>query len=232
MPTVILQARVGSTRLPGKALREIAGKPMLYWCVAALKGAPAVDRLVLATSDRAADDRLAELASAWEIPVVRGPLDDVLARFWLTAQRFPDTFYFRATGDNPLLDRDNPLRTYEAWRADPLDYCCETEMPLGSIVEGFTFAALQRCQEQAVSAAHREHVTLFMKESPAFRCRFFPAPPEYRRPDLRLTVDYEADFFRAKTVIESLHRDGFPPFASILAAAERMDNDGLALLPG
>jgi spore coat polysaccharide biosynthesis protein SpsF (cytidylyltransferase family) len=216
MATAILQARTGSTRLPGKALLPILGRPMLYYSVAALKRSPAVERIVLAVPDSSENDVLVDLAAGWGIDWVRGSEEDVLDRFVTTAARFPDRVYFRATGDNPVLDPGNPGRTLDALRDSQAEYACESGMPLGTVVEAFTAAALERCRREAKTARDREHVTIFMKESGTFACRFFPAPPAFRHPDWRLTVDTPADFARARRILEELATEDYPPFARVI----------------
>ncbi len=222
MATAILQARTGSTRLPNKALLPMGGRPMLYYSVAALRLSAAVDRIVLAIPDRKGDDPLAELAREWGIDCFRGDENDVLARFVGAAAAFPDRVYFRATGDNPLPDPGNPGRTLIELEKTGAEYACETGMPLGTVVEAFTAAALERCGGKAMAPANREHVTLYMKESGAFRCRFFPAPPPFFHPDWRLTVDTPEDYVRVRRILESFAGQGdSPPFSQVIEVLTR-----------
>ncbi len=217
MATLILQARMGSTRLPGKALRLMAGRPMLWYAVETLRHAPAVDRLVMAIPDGRPDDELAGRAAEWGIECVRGPEADVLARFHLAARAFPDDVYLRATGDNPLPDRENPGRTLRVLIAGGFDYACETGMPLGSVVEAFSRAALEKAQREATRADDREHVTLCMKRGGGFRAAFPPCPEDRRWPELRLTVDTAADFERAEKIVAAVQRGpGGPDFLDVI----------------
>ncbi|HNX96527.1 MAG TPA: NTP transferase domain-containing protein [Candidatus Aminicenantes bacterium] len=221
MATALLQARTGSTRLPGKALLPIGGRPMLYYSVAALKLSPAVSRIVLAVPDLRGDDPLEALAAQWGIDCFRGDEEDVLARFAAAAAEFPDRWYFRATGDNPLLDPGNPGRTLSRLVEAGAEYACETDMPLGTVVEAFTAAALARCHREAKTARDREHVTLYMKESGTFACRFFPAPEPFRHPDWRLTVDTPEDYRRDRRLLEALAGEGYPDFATVIETLSR-----------
>lgn len=219
MATVILQARSGSTRLPGKALMKVLGRPMVWYSVATLRQAPGVSRIVMAIPDNSRDDILAEYAAEWGVFCFRGSEEDVLSRFQGAARAFPDQFYFRATGDNPILDIANPGRLLAVLQETGCDYAAERGLPLGSAVEGFTAEALERCHVQAVAPEDREHVTLFMKRPENgvhFRPRFPPAPPEYTFPKLRLTVDYPEDFQRASEIITALYSGGVPEFSIIL----------------
>jgi spore coat polysaccharide biosynthesis protein SpsF (cytidylyltransferase family) len=223
MATAILQVRLGSSRLPGKALLSMAGRPMLEWVVAALSHAPAIDRLVLAIPAGQGDDPLAQWASQAGLPFVRGPHEDVLERFGLAMERFPDVEYFRATADNPLVDPHNPGRTLAALRQNGMDYACESGLPLGAVVEGVTAAALRRSREEAQAARHREHVTLFIKESSHFRSLFFPAPEPLRGDQLRFTVDTRADHDYVSALIQACwpHPATPPDFPAFVAWARR-----------
>lgn len=222
MATVILQARVGSTRLPGKALMPIRGKPMLFYTVETLKKSPAADRVVLAIPDNPKDDPLVELSREWGIDCFRGSEPDVLERFYLAAGQFKDTYYFRATGDNPVLDYTNLQRLLEILEnkdgtgGNRRDYAVEKGLPLGAGVEAFTYEALEKCYNEAHSHDDREHVTLYMKKSGGFNTVRIDAPAGYRYPKLRLTVDYPEDFQRATAIIENLYRDGIPPFDRVI----------------
>lgn len=222
MATVILQARLGSTRLPGKASMEIMGQPMLYYTVASLKQAPGVDRVVLAIPDNPKDDELVVWAEEWGIDCFRGSEPNVLERFFWAGLVYRDEYYFRATGDNPVLDCENPGRLLQLLKETGCDYAAEKGMPLGSAVEAFTFDALDRCYSLAKSEEDREHVTLFMKRKEnrdTFDVRFPDAPEEYRYPGLRLTVDFQEDFDRAAEIIGNLYGDGIPPFGKIIEFA-------------
>jgi len=212
----LLQARTGSKRLPGKALLEVSGRPLLWYVVQALKNSPAVGTIVLATSDTQADDRLTELAASWGIESFRGSENDVLSRMAGAARRFPAPYYFRATGDNPLIDTENPRRTLRRLIENALDYCAEKGLPHGAIVEAFTAEALQRADQEAFSAADREHVTTYIKQSPAFSKAFPQAPAELRFPSLSLSVDTAEDFSRVASILLELYREKPPTFREVL----------------
>jgi len=195
---------------------DIHGHPLLWYVIHTLKQSSAVQRIVIATTEKPEDDVLVELARKEGVDWFRGSEADVLDRYYRTACRFPDRYYFRATGDNPILDGENPYRTLTRLIRSGSDYACETGMPVGSIVECFTHQALERCHQEAESQAAREHVTLHMRESGLFRTDFMPCPEEYRCSQLRLTVDDPEDFQRARLIIGSLYQKGFPGFGSIL----------------
>ncbi len=216
MATVILQARTGSTRLPGKALKTILGKPMLQYTVETLKLSPVVDRIVMATPENSRDDILGELAAQWGIHWFRGSESDVLDRTYRAALRFKDDYYFRATGDNPIIDYQNPERILSYLKEHQLDYVSETGLPLGCVLEVFTFEALERAYHEGTSPEDREHVTWYIKKSGRFKIKYIKGPPELRMPGLRLTVDYPEDFQRVAYIIENLYQHSIPRFKDII----------------
>ena len=217
MATVIIQARIGSTRLPGKALMPILGKPMLWYTIESLKRSPGVDRVVLAIPDNKKDLPLTGLADSCGIWVYRGSEENVLQRFYEAAQCFEDDYYFRATGDNPIMDMNNPKRTLDYLQAHKLDYAAERYMPIGTVVEGFTREALERAYKEGSTEEDIEHVTWYMKKSGTFNMAFFDAPKEFRFPKLRLTVDYPEDFKRVTAIIEHLYKRDIPSFKEVIA---------------
>ncbi|MCP5104650.1 MAG: NTP transferase domain-containing protein [bacterium] len=219
MATVLLQARLGSTRLPGKALMPIMGKPMLHYCVETLKLSPAVDRIVLVIPTKPADDRLVEFAKEHAVDCFRGSEENVLERFYLAARQFKDNYYFRATGDNPIMDYGNPRRLSDHLVTGNYDYVAEKGMPLGSVVEAFTASALEKAFNEGKTAEDIEHVTWYIKKSKRFKVSYPEAPRDYCYPQFRLTVDYPGDMDRAVRIIEALYGDGIPPFSKVIAYA-------------
>ena len=221
MATVLLQARTGSTRLPGKAMKEIMGKPMLFFTVETLKRASGVERVVMVIPTNPADDILEEYAKKWGVHCFRGSEFNVLERFYLASLEYRDSYYFRATGDNPVLDSENPGRLLKALMEGDCDYAVERGMPLGSVVEAFTFGALEKCYNEATREDDIEHVTLFIKRSGRFKVQYIDAPEEYHFPKLRLTVDYPEDFERASFIIENLYRNNIPSFKEVIDLANK-----------
>lgn len=219
--TAIIQARVGSTRLPGKAVMEILGKPMLWYAVETLKRSPMVRRVVVAVPDTSADRVLVDLARQMGVEAFTGSEENVLERFYLAAQAFPDKYYFRATGDNPILDIDNPRRSLLYLTENQLDYACESELPVGCVVEAFTCDALEKSFHQAASPEDIEHVTWYMKKSGRFRIAYFPGPPGLRYPELSLTVDRLDEFQRVSAFIRQLYTGGrIPAFKEVVDFAK------------
>ena len=190
---IILQARLGSVRLAGKALRPVAGRSLLWRCLDRLL-AGGTAPLVLATTTRAEDDGLEDEALAHGVPCLRGPDADVLGRFVEVVEALQPVYVIRATADNPCVDIDAPGRVLAHLRSAPLDYVVERGLPVGAAVEGMRAQALLQAAARATSAYDREHVTPYLKR-PENRFRTFEpwAPRALCRPDLRLTIDTPED---------------------------------------
>jgi spore coat polysaccharide biosynthesis protein SpsF (cytidylyltransferase family) len=220
---IILQARLGSVRLPGKALRRVAGRTVLSRCLERLLASGAAP-LVLATTARAEDDVLEEEASAQGVPCLRGADADVLGRFAQVVEVLRPTYVIRATADNPAVDTDAPARVLAHLRTGALDYVVERGLPVGCAVEGMRAHALSVAAERATDAYDREHVTPFLKrEEQPFR-RFEPwAPVTIRRPDLRLTVDTPEDLnFMNDVLLRAGGASARVPLHGIIRAADRV----------
>jgi spore coat polysaccharide biosynthesis protein SpsF (cytidylyltransferase family) len=221
---IVLQARMASRRLPGKALALVGGRPILARCLDRLR-ASAVAPVVLATTTCAADDALAALAEAAGVPVVRGPEDDVLRRFVVAATRFGATYVVRATADDPAVDIDAPRRVLETLVRTGADYVVEAGLPYGAAVEGVSVDALEKADVMATAAADREHVTPLIRRDRLFRALEVLAPAHLRRPDLRLTVDTLRDLAFVRRLMASLgDPPAEPPLRAIIDAADALED--------
>lgn len=190
---IILQARVSSTRLPAKALATVGEITLLERCLHRLILANAGE-VILATTTSPEDDALVEIAQRMNARVFRGSTDDVLGRYLGAAGTLDADIVIRATGDNPAVDIEAPVRVCRALERSSADYACEDGLPVGAGVEAITFDALCRSAAAATSAEDREHVTLYLKHRPgAFRVTRRPPPLSLNRPDLRLTIDTRED---------------------------------------
>jgi spore coat polysaccharide biosynthesis protein SpsF len=206
-PGIILQARLASTRLPGKALEKIGSRSILEHCLVRLTHNRDA-AVVLATTTRGEDDALDEVAERLGVPVFRGDSDDVLGRFVAAASAFRLDPIIRATGDNPVVDMDAAWRVLRALQETGADYVCEHGLPLGAAVEGVTYAALRRADMAADQPYDREHVTPYVKHGRhAFATLLRPAPRPLYRPDLRLTVDTPGDLEHVRTLFAGLESE-------------------------
>lgn len=217
---IILQARVGSSRLPGKALATIGGATILEHCLRRLM-CSGIAPVVLATTNRQEDDALDAIARAAGAGVFRGDEKDVLGRYVSAADAFDVDTVVRATGDNPCVDIEAPGRLVELLRSHDADYVCEDGLPYGAAVEAVTRAALIRAAHEAHHAEDREHVTLYVRRNPqAFRVIVSPAPAPLRCPDLRVTVDTAADLAHVRELYARTGEDT-PSLLHIIDAAGR-----------
>jgi spore coat polysaccharide biosynthesis protein SpsF len=220
---VILQARMGSRRLPGKALAGLAGRTILAHCLERLRRNSPVP-VVLATTDRPEDDRLAEEAARLGVRTFRGPSEDVLARFVQVAHAMKVDWVVRATADNPAVDMDAPRRVLELVASGDIDHATETDLPYGAAVEAVRVGALERAHHMAVDPSDREHVTtLIRRDAGHFHAVDRPAPRALRRPELRLTVDTADDLENMRRVMALAGSPlDEPSLEAIIAAADSL----------
>ena len=205
--TAILQARVSSTRLPGKVLAPILGEPMIARQVERIRRARLIDDLVIATSDDSSDDPLAEWAQAEGLTVYRGSLDDVLGRFVGVIEAFGPETVVRLTADCPLASPSVIDTVIEHFRDSGADYCSNTLTPTfpdGLDVEVVRASVLTAVAEISTDPAEREHVTLGVYRRPErFRLASYAGAPDLS--DLRWTVDTADDLTFVTRVYEALY---------------------------
>ncbi len=195
----IVQARMGSTRLPGKVLRDLAGKPMIERVLERVRCAGSVDETIVATSDLPGDDPLADWLATRHHACFRGSEPDVLARFAGAAAQAGADAIVRITADCPLTDPGVIDEVVAAFRAGQpgLDYGSNVlprrTFPRGLDTEIFTRTALEACAREAADASSREHVTPFIYRHPErFRLHGVEADADYS--EHRWTVDTPEDF--------------------------------------
>jgi spore coat polysaccharide biosynthesis protein SpsF len=202
----VIQARTGSTRLPGKVLRRLGDRTVLDWVVRAAMRAEGLDGVVVATSTQREDDPVAELAEASGVYVVRGSELDVLDRFLLAVDRHPCDAVVRLTADCPLLDPVLVAQVVGAWRAAPgTDYVATTlarTLPRGLDVELVRTSALREVGRSAV-AHDRIHVTSAVYAQPA-RFSLLGVVVAPTAEDLRVTLDTAEDAEVIERVVAAL----------------------------
>jgi len=165
----IIQARMGSSRLPGKVPTRLGDKPVLQWVVGRATAAPHIDRVVVATSDLVHDQPIADFCQQAGVPCVQGSESDVLDRFRFAAGRHNAEAVVRITGDCPLLDPHITGQVVQLLQAGGCAYASNVEpryFPRGLDTEAFTVAALYEAAAQAKETYEREHVTPYMTEHP------------------------------------------------------------------
>lgn len=204
----IIQARMGSTRLPGKVLADIAGRPMLARVVERVRTCADIDDVVIATTERSDDDPVAGLAGELSVQCHRGSTDDVLSRYVGAARASNADVIVRVTADCPLLDPGVVGRVVRALLEDPpCDYAAnvlERTYPRGLDAEAFHADVLERTDRLARSRRSREHVTYFIygERSDLWLLRSVVGPDDAS--DLRWTVDTEDDLRLARTLYREL----------------------------
>jgi spore coat polysaccharide biosynthesis protein SpsF len=197
----VIQARMGSTRLPGKVLADILGKPMLWRVVERVRASRTVDQVVVATSIKAEDDQIAELCQLQEVACFRGSEEDVLDRYYQAAREYRGEIVVRITSDCPLIDRDVIDKTVLSFLKEEVDYASNSIVrtyPRGLDTEVFTFEALERAHAEARQPYQRSHVTPYLYENPAL-FRILSVTAEADHSACRWTVDTKEDlaFVRA-----------------------------------
>jgi spore coat polysaccharide biosynthesis protein SpsF len=192
----ILQARMSSARLPGKVMRLINGKPMIYWQIQRINKAKLLDKLILAISEDASDDVLADYLDAIDQVYVRGSLNDVLDRFTKVESIYKSQSIVRLTGDCPLVMPELIDEIIKQFYENNLDYMSnilDLTYPDGLDVEVFKSSVLGRLQRLDLSEPEREHVTLGIIN----RQEIFSTKNFYNEKNLssfRWTVDTQKDF--------------------------------------
>ena len=193
----IIQARMSSSRFPGKVLAPLAGKPLIWHIVHRLRQCKNVDSIVLAVTTNDTDDPLVDFANKEGIKIVRGPEDNVLERYYLAAKTIDADVIVRVTGDVPLIDPvwlDNLVNTLIEKKVDYVS----GDPAVASIHEGFspfTYDALEKLVDKAgADPMAREHVTAYFKEYPGFVSSAFVTPDlDYQFKGARISVDTPAD---------------------------------------
>ena len=190
----IVQARMGSTRLPGKVMMPIHGEPMIGLLLARLSRSQEIDRIIVATSIDERNKTLADHVSRLGYSCEQGSEHDVLDRYFQAARKHGADVVVRITGDCPLVDPalvDEVIRGFKRAKVDYFSNVDPPTYPDGLDIEVFTFAALEKAASQAKSPHEREHVTPYLRENPILRRTSLRNEQDLS--DLRWTVDEPAD---------------------------------------
>lgn len=210
----IIQARMGSTRLPNKILMPVNGKPLLGWMLDRLSSSRSITDIIVATTTDNRDDPIEEyvLSEGWK--VFRGSEHDVLDRYYRAAQAFSSDVILRLTSDCPLLDPAIVDRMVMEFLSRQCDFLSNSEplpssWPDGMDVSIFSFSALQEAALNAKKPSEREHVTFYFWNSPrnlkTYKVEHNPSLEKYR-----ITLDYSEDFALIEKIIENLYADRDP----------------------
>ncbi len=203
---VIVQARMTSTRLPGKIIKTVLGKPLLAYQIERLRRIPDINEIVIATTTNDSDQAVVNLCKALDVACFRGPEEDVLARYYGAALEFQADIVVRITADCPIIDPTicGPAINFLINNNGQYDYVRLDRYPRGLDTEVFTFAALEECWREATAQPDREHVTPFIYHHPErYRIKRLLCPVDYSH--FRWTVDTPADFELIRRIIEELY---------------------------
>lgn len=221
----IIQARMGSSRLPGKVLMSVGGQPMLEQVVRRTERATQIDDVVIATTTSDRDQAITNLCAEHDWLCHRGSENDVLARYVETARAHRADVVVRVTSDCPLIDPAviDAVVGLLTTRLDRLDYVCNflpvRTFPRGLEVEAFTRAALEQADTEDVNPAWREHVTEYILHNrERFRCEGLTTEPDMS--GHRWTVDEMDDLRLVRSIFEHFQSDSFG-WRDVLAATER-----------
>lgn len=214
----IIQARMDSTRLPGKVARLLVGKPLLAHIIARVKKAAEINEIVVATTTRASDDRVAEIARQEGVGLYRGSEYDVLSRYLAAGRQYETELVVRLTGDCPLLDPHTIDRAINSFIAAQVDYLRlelgQAGYPRGLDVEVFFYQTLVRVAELLKKEGaqgdnpYREHVTLYIYHHPEDFRIFWLKPSSILARNYRLCVDEALDFQLIEEIYKNLYCAG------------------------
>ncbi|MGO0790220.1 cytidylyltransferase domain-containing protein [Herbaspirillum seropedicae] len=214
-----IEARMTSSRLPGKTLLPAAGISMLEHLVRRLKAVPSIDAIVLATTVNAADAPLVDLAERLGIAAFRGDEDDVMQRVIDAAASAQADVVVEITGDCPIIDPEiveQTIRMFKAHRADYVSNALVRSYPDGMDTQVFRLETLRKSAAMTNEPLDREHVTLHIRNHPElFSHVHLVAPPEIHWPELGLTLDERSDYDLLKKIIEHFDAQGNALFSCL-----------------
>ena len=224
MKTVaIIQARMGSTRLPGKVMKDLGGETVLARVVARVRRAAAIQEVVIATTHQPEDDRIVEECRRLEVHVFRGEVHDVLDRYHGAAQEAGAEAIVRITSDCPLIDpeiTDRTIRAFLERRPDYASNVLDRTYPRGLDTEVMTREALDRSWRQAKKPYEREHVTPYIYEN-ADQFTLYSVSGEMDYSRQRWTLDEPEDLAFLRAVYERLEDKVSFSWGEVLALLER-----------
>jgi spore coat polysaccharide biosynthesis protein SpsF len=225
-PVAIVQARMGSSRFPGKVMKSLAGHPMLWHIVKRLQSVPGLN-VVVAVPDLDRDEPIREFCRESQIPFFAGSETDVLDRFYQAACTYNADPIIRVTADCPLVDPGLVSRILELYKAGSYEYVAvaagatgflsKLRFPDGLDAECLSMRALTDAWNRATIPSDREHVTPYVwRNKELFKSALLESSDDYEH--LRLTVDYPDDFVVIETLYNALYKpDSHFVFADVIS---------------
>ncbi len=222
----IIQARMGSTRLPGKVFKDLEGEPMLVRVVNRTERAASLDSVIVATTVEPADDQIAKFCAARGWPCYRGSQDDVLNRYYETAVAYKVNAIVRITSDCPLIEPTIVDRVVKKFRTNQaeIDYVTNSRLapltfPRGLDTELMSFEALKRTWAEAKEQSEREHVTLYIYRHPElFNIHKLDNDVDYSY--MRWAIDTKEDLEFVRRIYRHFGHDRFS-WQQVLALLEQ-----------
>lgn len=209
---IISQARMTSTRLPKKILKDVEGKPFLWHVVSRLQHVKNADQVVLAIPDTPANDELETFAKANNFAYFRGSEDNLLERHYLTAKAFGADVIVRVPSDNALTEPQIIERIIETHLNSDADYTSnvlEQTFPVGLHAEAFNFSALEKVYQTKTDDYEKEHATPYFYRHPElFKLQNVVAKGILQRPEIRLTTDTQKDLDLIRQIYKNLYVAG------------------------
>jgi len=203
---IIVQARMTSTRLPGKVLKTVLDKPLLEYQIERLRRIKLADEIVIATTTNDTDQPIVDFCNRLDLPFFRGSEEDVLSRYYRAAVEHKADIVVRVTSDCPVIDpvlSDKAIAFFLKPEND-YDYLRLFQYPRGLDTEVFTFKALEECYFEAAEKPEKEHVTPFFYRHPnRYNVKYLSSSTDYSHH--RWTVDTPEDFELIKRIIEKLY---------------------------
>jgi spore coat polysaccharide biosynthesis protein SpsF (cytidylyltransferase family) len=211
---IVIQARMGSSRFPGKSLADLDGQPVLHQLLVRLERAEEIGVPIVATSSRSADDAIEDYCASQHVPCFRGSEDDVLGRYTEVASSLGLDVVIRACGDAPLTDPEGIRAVWSAFEDGDflLVHNRHPEgWPAGTAVDLITRGALIEADKCARLPEEREHVVPYLlAHSGRFPTCAVSAPPSLRRPHYHLAIDYPDDLDRMRRIYRHFGTPGGP----------------------
>lgn len=208
---VVTQARIGSTRLPCKVLKQIGNQTMLSLHLNRLKKATLIDQIVVATTHEEGIDQIIEVANKCEINYYQGSTNDVLDRYYQVAKLYQADYIVRVTSDCPLIDPDLIDHLVSFTIKHQVDYCSNVlieDFPDGQDIEVMKFSALEKSWLECKDEFEREHVTTYIIKNSSFNQKYIFKSINYdclkKFNHIRMTVDYEEDILAIRTLVDRL----------------------------
>lgn len=204
---VIIQARMGSTRLPGKILKRLGDSDILTYVTSRCKKINGVQEVIVATSTLSQDDPIEDWCQKHHVLYFRGSEDDVLSRYVDCAKKYEPNYVMRVTSDCPFVDYEMASEIVSLMEKERKDIVVlDGELPRGLAVELISYASLLKIDEIGHETRHREHVTYYAYEfAEQFEAITYKVPDNRKASELRITLDTEEDYELIKAVAEQFN---------------------------